>query len=231
VERWTKGPFALPGLLAALSVAATVAALVVHLLVTSAWSPLAGLDLAMLDAAEAYVSDQGWLVFLFKALSRVTVPVVYYVGAALLAAGLVWRRRPINAAYAVVMVFVGLQLAPWLKDVVQRDRPSLADPWAGSGGYSFPSGHALGVTVVALVLLVVVLPLLAARPHRVAAVAVAALAVTGVSAARVGLGVHYLSDVVAGGLIGIGWVALGTAVAFPLLQREAKRHPSASSFL
>jgi undecaprenyl-diphosphatase len=229
VERWTQRPLALPALLVVLSMVATAAALMVHLMVTSAWSPLYSLDQAVLRAAEAHVADQAWLVFLFKGVSRVTVPVVYQIGAVVVAVALAWRRRPFHAAYVMVAVFAGLELAPLLKEVVRRDRPSPADPWAGSGGYSFPSGHALGVTVVALVLLVVVVPLLTTTSQRVVALAVAATAVTGVSVARVGLGVHYLSDVLAGCLIGVGWVALVTALAIPLLRREAKRHQHPST--
>ena len=38
--------------------------------------------------------------------------------------------------------------------------------------------------------------------------------------ARLGLGVHYLSDVVAGVLLGVAWVATTTVAVLPLLRRE-----------
>lgn len=63
------------------------------------------------------------------------------------------------------------------------------------------------MTVAALVLLVVVTPLLATGLQRTLLVAVATVGVALVCAARIWLGVHFLSDVLAGLLIGIGWVA------------------------
>ena len=199
------------------------AALGVHLLVSSGWSPLRQLDLSVLHAMEAHVSDAGWLVFGFKAVSAVTVPLVYQVGAVVAALALVWHRRPRSAAYVLLAVLPAMQFAPVIKEWVRRDRPSVVDPWAGAGGYSFPSGHALCVSAAASVLVAMAL-LLATKPvHRAAAVVVAVVSVIGVCAARVALGVHYFSDVAAGFLIGTGWVCATMAAALPLLRRDYQR--------
>ena len=178
--------------------------------------------MTVLDAAEAHVADRAWLVAAYKAVSRVTVPIVYQACAVAVAALLLWRRRWVSAGYTLVAILVGLELAPVLKDEVQRARPSPDDPWASAGGYSFPSGHALSVVVVALVLLVLVLPMLSTPLYRAVAVAGTAAAVIVVCVSRVGLGVHYVSDVLAGCVVGVGWVALVTAPALPLLMRETR---------
>jgi undecaprenyl-diphosphatase len=57
------------------------------------------------------------------------------------------------------------------------------------------------------------------------AIAVAILIPLVVAFARVGLGVHYLSDVVAGGLLGLGWVVVTTA-AFEAWRRDVGLPPA-----
>jgi undecaprenyl-diphosphatase len=49
---------------------------------------------------------------------------------------------------------------------------------------------------------------------RVAAIGLAGVVVAAVAASRVLLGVHFVSDVIAGVLVGVGWVAIA-AIAFP----------------
>ncbi|HVE30718.1 MAG TPA: phosphatase PAP2 family protein, partial [Mycobacteriales bacterium] len=104
-------------------------------------------------------------------------------------------------------------------------RPDLVDAVATAPGRSFPSGHALTSTVGCAVLLLLVTPLLRRR-RRVVAIAAAILIPLVVAFARVGLGVHYLSDVVAGELLGLGWVVL-TASAFEAWRRDVGLPPAA----
>jgi undecaprenyl-diphosphatase len=87
--------------------------------------------------------------------------------------------------------------------------------WAGD--YSFPSGHAQNSLLGVAVLLLIVLPLLRRR-GKVAAwcAAVSVVALTGFD--RVALGVHYLSDVLAGWLVALALLA-GTTVAFQAHRR------------
>lgn len=208
--------------LLAVFVAAASAALLVHQLVVTSWGPLTEADRWVLVELHDVVANWAWLVLALKALSLLGIPIVYKCLTVLVAVWLVWRRRPVAAAYAVVTVVAGLKVAPTIKAVVRRPRPDLLDPIAGAGGYSFPSGHAVGVTVVALTLLVAILPELRAGWRRLV-VLVAVVAVAAMCLARLALGVHYLSDVVAGVLLGVGWVALTAAALAPLLFRERQR--------
>jgi membrane-associated phospholipid phosphatase len=86
-----------------------------------------------------------------------------------------------------------------LKGLVGRPRPP--DGIVSPVGSSFPSGHATyaAVTCVALVLL-----FSAPGPSRVLWWALAAVGTLGMAWSRTYLQVHWLSDVVAGSLLGIG---------------------------
>jgi membrane-associated phospholipid phosphatase len=94
---------------------------------------------------------------------------------------------------------------------------------ATAPGRSFPSGHALNSLVGCGVLLLVLSPLLASVWRRVARAA-AGLIVLLVGFARVGLGVHYLTDVVAGWTIGAAWL-LVTAAIFEAWRRDVGLRP------
>ena len=96
-----------------------------------------------------------------------------------------------------------------LKEIVGRARPVLPDPVATAPGLSFPSGHALGASIGCCLLLLITLRFLP-RGGRIAAVTAAALIVGAVALARVVLGVHFVTDVLAGITLGIGWVAVTT---------------------
>ncbi|WP_136589777.1 phosphatase PAP2 family protein [Salinigranum halophilum] len=104
-------------------------------------------------------------------------------------------RRRVGFVFATAFVALGVTLA--LKSAFALPRP----PGALEDGYGFPSGHALGATVVwgtaALAL---------DTGRRRVRLALAALVVPIVAASRVVIGVHYLVDVVVGTVVGIALV-------------------------
>ena len=156
----------------------------------------------------------GWVWFL-KAWSVVFDPNSWRVAALVLAIWLVRRRRAWSVAiWVAVTMAAGGILGAVLKLLVGRHRPDLLEPVARASGYSFPSGHALNNALGAAVFVLVLLPLVGDHPRRRAALWTAAVVVPLVTAvARVGLGVHWTSDVVAGLLLGVA-VAAATATAY-----------------
>lgn len=118
------------------------------------------------------------------------------------------RRR---GALAVALALGALALIAGLKAYFGLARPDLAAYPAD--GYGFPSGHALGSTVVWGSV-----ALLAERWDRDRRLAAAAVVVAAVALSRVLLGVHYLGDVVAGVAIGATflWVTLAAVDGDPL---------------
>lgn len=121
-----------------------------------------------------------------------------------------WRagRRRGTAVIAGTMA-VGGALGGLLKVVVQRPRPPWDEPLAAADGYAMPSGHALNAALGCALLLVLAWPHLGRGRRRVAvgcSVVVIALA----AVHRLVLGVHHLTDVAAGVVLGL--VMAGAAV-------------------
>jgi undecaprenyl-diphosphatase len=108
-----------------------------------------------------------------------------------------------------------------VKSSVHRLRPVLTDPVAREPGLSFPSGHAQAALVGYGVLLLVFLPILHGV-WRTVAVATAVFMVLAIGFSRIALGVHYLSDVIGGFILGAAWVA-AMAAAFNAMRVDRGR--------
>jgi membrane-associated phospholipid phosphatase len=124
-----------------------------------------------------------------------------------------WRRRPnLHLVLFVILVFAGDKLVTnGIKDLVDRARPTL-NPIAQTLGPSFPSGHASTAASFYAALALVLARGRSARVRALLVGAAGALAVA-VAVSRVLLDVHWLSDVIAGVLLGWAWFAL-CAIAF-----------------
>jgi len=198
--------------------------LLLALLVRDKWSPLIDFDTSVANHLHTVALHNSWLVTLLEVVSDVFDPITFRVVTTAAAALLLWRGRRRLALWTLLTIWGAALLGVLLKTLVGRARPDLVDAVATAPGRSFPSGHALNSMVGCAVLLLLVTPLLR-RPWRVVAIAVAILIPLVVAFARVGLGVHYLSDVVAGQLLGLGWVVL-TAAAFESWRRDVGLPPS-----
>jgi undecaprenyl-diphosphatase len=133
-------------------------------------------------------------------------PAMILIGVAVSTFEYVRTRRPAVFAFFALVVVGQVVIVNLTKLAVDRARPSIAQ-LTGFSGASFPSGHAAtaAATFAAAALL---LGRGRARPARVAlAGAVGAIAFA-VATTRVLLGVHWLTDVVAGLIIGWAWFAL-----------------------
>jgi undecaprenyl-diphosphatase len=90
-----------------------------------------------------------------------------------------------------------------LKWIVDRERPTV-EHLAHAGGSSFPSGHSAAAAACWAAIALVVARRLPAGKRRWAAATAAAIAVA-VASSRVLLGVHWLTDVIAGVIVGWTW--------------------------
>jgi len=122
------------------------------------------------------------------------------------------RLRQKSAVVFLALVVAGqFALSNSVKIIVDRARPDI-DRLTGFSGASFPSGHA---TAAAATFMACALLLGRLRPRRVKALcaAVAGGVAVSVAATRVFLGVHWLTDVLAGLFLGWAWFAL-CSIAF-----------------
>ena len=198
-------------------VAAAVFGLLLFL-VRGGWMPLRIFDTGVAQTFSRIDTSHPGLVWTAEAVSNVFDPNVFRVVLTLIALVYLVRGERHHAAWLVVTVFGGAALGVVLKVVVGRARPVLPDPVSTAAGLSFPSGHALGASIGCCLLLLLTLRFLSRR-GRIAAVVAAALIVGAVALARVVLGVHFVSDVVAGIMLGIAWVAV-TTWAYVAWRRE-----------
>jgi membrane-associated phospholipid phosphatase len=218
-------PDARGGLRLTLAVAAGFVLLVPFALalvaVTDRWEPLRRLDLNVAhDLNTAAVAHPALVTFL-KLVSDVFSPTSFEVVAVLVGLVLLRRHSPRLAAWLVLTVVLTDPLDTLVKDTVARARPSFPHPVLTLTSYSFPSGHAFGSIVGVGALLLVGLPYVRAswrRPLIALGVGIVLL----VGYARIGLGVHYVSDVLGGWLLGTAWLA-GTTAAFRAWRRDLRR--------
>jgi membrane-associated phospholipid phosphatase len=191
------------------------------LLVRFHWQPLLDLDRSVADGLNRWTSGSDTIVAVLEQIASFggrgfMIPLV-----ALLVVVLLIRRRPRPALYLVVTGAGALIMDPSLKALIGRLRPVVEVPVATAPGNSFPSGHALGSMVVYGMIVLVFLPAMRRR-WRPWFAGLAALIVVAVGFTRVALGVHFLSDVLGGWLLGVAWISV-TAYAFRIWRRESGR--------
>lgn len=170
------------------------------------------------------VVDVPALVVFMRAVSFLGKPIWLYLVVGAAVAWIAVRGQWRLVAYLVATPLLGGAVDTVVKVVVDRDRPDFDEPIAHAMGKSFPSGHSMTSVVSYGALVVVFLPVVAPRLRRLLLVAVGLLCfLIGVS--RLTLGVHFLSDVVGGWVLGLAWLAAGTA-AFEVWRVERGRRPT-----
>ena len=126
-------------------------------------------------------------------------------GAAVVIALAVWERR---AGLLMAFGAIGSLICQVFKMSMARHRPTIdvvkvLDP---SNGFSYPSGHAVFFTWIALMLAMSLVPHLSRRWRVVAWILAALLIVVG-GLGRVWAGAHWPSDVTGGILLAVSWCA------------------------
>ena len=142
-----------------------------------------------------------------RTLSVVGSPVSAAAVAVIVCTALAWRSRSWLPVATVTIGLAGFGLAVTVvKLEVARQRPPLPYAVMPVDGYSFPSGHALGVTTASLISAWTIARwLIHSWNGQIAVWTTAIVVIGGVGLSRVYLGVHYPSDVIAGWLLGAIW--------------------------
>ena len=140
---------------------------------------------------------------------------------------LAWRRATPRWVVFFVSSYVGVEALFWsLKVVVDRPRPPFSLRLATASSPSFPSGHAAVAAAVGAALLVAARATTLLPSRAVLATFIGLPLVVGFS--RLALDVHWLTDVLGGFSLGLGWVLLCAALVLrdrvgPPRQAEVER--------
>jgi undecaprenyl-diphosphatase len=185
--------------------------------------PLTRFDGDLADRFNQLVAGHdNWIAFL-DFISLLGKPITLWIatGAAVI---YTWR----NGAHKLTLFLVATTLggsivSTGVKLAVDRPRPEVDHPIIEAFGKSFPSGHALSSTVVYGAILLTFLPVLRPRLRHLA-IAVTATLVLFIGLSRLFLGVHFLTDVLAGHILGLAWL-IGATSVFEIWRVERGRPP------
>ena len=185
--------------------------LVLLLLVLQEWDLLRRIDQGVADGLNEAVARSPRAVGVLQVVTELGGNAVAVLVLVLTAAFLQIRGRRRASAY-VCTTGIGLAvLVPLTKLLVGRDRPVVPSPVSEiPSNASFPSGHAMVALVTWTVVALVLAPAVRrqVRPWLLGAALVIALVV---GFTRLALGVHFVSDVLAGWALGAGWLVTTTA--------------------
>ena len=186
--------------------------------------PLTALDERWARWLHERVADGGFAETVLRAISFTGKP-----GFLAVAVGLpmIWLLRNGARKLALFLLVVGVGgglVDTAVKVAVGRPRPTFDEPIATAFGKSFPSGHSMSSLVCFGALLVVFLPLVAPRA-RAWCVALTGAWILAVGVSRLALGVHYVSDVLGGYVLGAAWLA-GSVAVFEVWREDRGRRPT-----
>lgn len=184
--------------------------------------PLTRLDGRLADDLNDYVHRRETLLDVLRAVTQLGGTIWLAFITVAVSVWLVARGQGRPALFLVVTTAGGAVLNRVVKVLVDRPRPEVDHEVASALGDSFPSGHAMSSVVVYGALLLVLLPVVRGRRARRAVVVAVAALVAAIGSTRLLLGVHFLSDVLGGLILGLAWLAASVA-AFEVWRTDVGR--------
>lgn len=198
-----------------LAVASFLVLAVLGFMVARGYGALDSLDREIGTAPQRFAYDNPWLIDVLLVIQTAFGTRALTILTVLTAAALWSRGHPRAAVWTVaVMLLTGLSTT-LLKNFFDRARPEWENPLETLSSYSFPSGHASGTAAAAGVAITLALMLIRRRTLRQLVTVTALVLVVVVGADRIFLGVHNLSDILAGWALGAVCVLLGLLVYSP----------------
>ena len=158
----------------------------------------------------------------FAGVSRLGQREVLAAGAAVVAVRLLVAGNVLIAAAWIVAQAGGGVLNMALKESFERTRPAFADPLLAASSWSFPSGHAMGTFILCGLGCYLLLRDVRSWAAATLTITVALAWCVVMAFSRLYLGVHFASDVVAGLIAGVAWVAV-CASAIEMIRRTYAR--------
>ena len=219
------GRYELRSLLFALALALVGApfGLLLHQVATH--GPLTGFDEDGAQWLNDRLAGHDQVIWVLKAISFTGKPIFLVFALGLPGAWVLHRGGRKLALFLAVTALGGGLVDTIVKIVVGRPRPEVDEPILTAFGNSFPSGHSMQAVVCYGALLLVFLPLLEGR-RRTAAIAGTITLVVLIGVSRLTLGVHYVSDVLGGYVLGAAWL-IASVAAFELWRDDRGRRHTA----
>ena len=121
---------------------------------------------------------------------------------------LLLHRRVASALLVIIAVLGGSGISELIKTLFGRDRPPLIYRGVETSNASFPSGHAMLSTITYLTLGAMLAQVMPGRRQKVFVFTTAVVLALIIGASRVYLGVHWLTDVLAGWSLGAAWAMI-----------------------
>ncbi|GAA3520659.1 hypothetical protein GCM10022234_15520 [Aeromicrobium panaciterrae] len=194
---------------------------VLAILVAAGWDPLQSLDDNVGDAAYDFSASRPGFVDFLDGVAILFSNLWCGIALAIGAAYALYRRERRVALWIVASGTVAIGGNALIKLLFRRDRPLYDNPLHEIGGFSFPSGHSAGSGMFFTVAILMAIVVTHRGWWRRIVITVLVLLGLGVGASRVFLGVHYLSDVLAGLSFGVA----ATLGLWLLLVTDATRLP------
>ncbi|MBK8459816.1 MAG: YegS/Rv2252/BmrU family lipid kinase [Micropruina sp.] len=140
-----------------------------------------------------------------------------------------YQRRLRSLTNAIALAIVSGWVAEWLlKLVFARPRPRSAPPIITSDTFGYPSGHMIAITTAAIIVIATTTTTRQSRPTIMVWRILGALVIVGIGVNRWLLHAHYITDIVAGILVGGLTASLSLTVAgvHMLPEPPVRRPPS-----
>jgi len=194
-----------------------------------AWQLSLGGNMVRVDeelALRLHSSAGPWGIFALKVVTffgdfAALTTIAIIAGALLLRA----RAHGLAVGWACAMIGTGI-FNEVLKRAFARPRPGFAEPIVTAGGFSFPSGHSMGTMVAVSMLAYAAFRWVKSVKWRRFTIAFAVVWTVTMGFSRMYLGVHYLSDVIAGFAAGGAWSCLCMAGLEIVRRRQASPGPA-----
>lgn len=163
---------------------------------------------------------------IYRAISWIGMPGLWLLG---LVVGVyfIYRRWWLHLGVWAVALLGGTVLNNVLKLIFARARPSFTDPLVIEQNFSFPSGHSMMSLIAFGLFAYFIWQGLNNRYARIMLLFFTSLLIILIGISRMTLGVHYLSDVVAGFAAGGVWLGTCITVMATIERRKKMGDPAA----
>ena len=172
--------------------------------------PLTALDDSAARWLHLRIQGEDGVIGFLEAVSFTGKPIFLVFAIGIPGAWILYRGGKKLALFLAVTCIGGGIVDTIVKLAVGRPRPKIDQPIIQVFGKSFPSGHSMAAVVCYGALLLAIMPMMSNRVRNLAIAAYVVL-VLAIGMSRLMLGVHFISDVLGGYVLGAAWLAASVA--------------------